>query len=335
MAKAKSLNIGNVSIQPGERISLALPSPELYTCAPIHTPVHVLHGKSEGPILVICAAMHGDEMNGISIIQKILGLNLIKNLKGTLIAIPIMNVYGLVTKTCSMPGGRRLDDAFPGLEKGSYAERLAFILSKEIFSLATHCIEFRTGSSQLRSSQQILTRLNNPTARDMAYSFQIPIIEDTDSNKGLLHLMDLEKPIPTIIYESGEPSRLDVEGINKGIRGVVRVMRALEMLPPSHSKHREKIGVVETITPVLSHSSGLCRFYLTLGNKVKRGELIARVSDPFSTKRFEDILSPSDGYIISETILPLVNEGDMIVKIAQLKEAIDITSQTAETPSNE
>jgi len=132
--RAKTLSIGNMSIHPGEKISLALPCPELYTCAPIHIPVHVIHGKKAGPVFVVCAAMHGDEINGIAAVQKLLNLNLLKSLKGTLIAIPVMNVYGLLAQSRNLPDQRDLENAFPGSETGSFADRLAHLLMKEVFS---------------------------------------------------------------------------------------------------------------------------------------------------------------------------------------------------------
>ena len=124
--------IGNISIQPGEKISLALPTPEIYTCAPMHIPVHVINGKKKGPTLLVCAAIHGDEANGIMIVKRLLELKHLSALKGTLIVIPVANIFGLITQTRYLPDGRDLEKSFPGMPEGSYAARLAYQLNQEI-----------------------------------------------------------------------------------------------------------------------------------------------------------------------------------------------------------
>lgn len=321
--KAKPITIAGVSIQPGEKISLALPCPELYSCAPIHIPVHVMHGRKKGPIMVVAGALHGDEISGISILQRLLGLNLLKSLRGTLIAIPVMNVYGLITKNQNLPDSTDLGKAFPGSEEGTFAARLARVLNKEIFSLATQCIVLHTGELQTKRWPQVHTYLGLDSAKQMAAAFQSSIVLNTEEKEGLFSLMHREKPIPTLFFETGEPLRLDIEGIKHGVRGIVKVMRHLEMLPPAISRSNELTSLIENPTWVVSHNSGLCRFYHTLGGKVKKGTLIARISDPFSTKKIEDVVSPVDGIVIAETTMPIVNEGEKIVQIGQIKETLE------------
>ncbi len=317
--KNKPLTISNLSIQPGEKIALALPTPELYTCAKIHIPIHVLHGKKQGPVLVICAAMHGDEMNGIAMIQKLLNLHLLKSLTGTLIAIPVLNINGLIMQSRSLPDQRDLEGSFPGSETGSFASRLAHLLTTEIFSLATHCIDLHAGEPQMEKQPQVHTLMQYEEAKNMARAFGAPVTIDTDSQRGLLWLAHKEEnPVPTIIYDTGEPMRLDVHGIREGVKGIVRVMRHLQMLPAQKaSAYAEESIVVNSPPWIHSSSSGLCRFYKSLGDRIHKGALIARISDPFGTKNKEEIIAPCDGVILARTSRPIVNEGDTIVQIVE------------------
>lgn len=322
--KNKPLTISNLSIQAGERIALALPTPELYTCAKVHIPIHVLHGKKEGPVLVVCATMHGDEMNGIAIIQKLLNLQFFKSMSGTLIAIPVLNINGLITHNRSLLDRRDLESAFPGSETGSFASRLAHLLSNEIFSLATHCIDLHSSEPQTVKYPQIHTNMQLEEARRMVKAFQAPIAIQTESKRGLLWQLHQEKPLPTILYDTGEPTRLDLEGIRLGVKGIVRVMRELQMLPPTKGGSvQEMTKVIDSVPWVRSSSSGLCRFYKSLGHSVKKGDLLARISDPFGTKNMEEIHSPFDGTVIAQSTFPIVNEGDQILEIGESPQEAD------------
>lgn len=290
----------------------------------------MLKGKKEGPVLVICAGMNGYEVDGIAIIQSLLNLNLMKSLKGTLIAIPVMNVYGLINQSGYIPDGKKLKNSFPGLEKGSFAERLAYLLSKEIFDLATHCIYLSTTEIYAKSWPHIYTLFRHEPAKQLAMAFQSPIGLNTESTEGLLSLMHKENPIPTLIYESGEARRLDFEGVKQGMRGIVKVMRKIEMIPSTHSKSPQIVKIFDEPITILSHSSGICHFYCRIGKLVKKGALIARIRDPFSTKNIEDILSPADGVVLVQSSLPIVHEGDLIFQIAEMKNNLQ---EDADRPS--
>ena len=143
--KNSDITICNETIHSGEQASLALPLPELFSCAPMYMPIKVIHGKQAGPCLLVIAAMHGNELNGAEIINRLLQSKGISELKGTLIAVPIMNVYGFINKTRAMPGGATLGTSFPGSPHGSHAARLAHLFCSEIFSLADYCIDLQTG----------------------------------------------------------------------------------------------------------------------------------------------------------------------------------------------
>lgn len=320
--KNSSLKVGNITIQPGEKITVALPTPEIYTCAPMYIPIHIIHGKKAGPTLLICSAIHGDEINGVCITQGLLKLRLLKSIQGTLIVIPAINIYGLITLSRNLPDRRDLDGSFPGSQSGSFASRLAHLLSQEIFVHITHCIDLHTGEPHITKFPQIQTSMENAQTKQLAYSFQAPVILNTKSEKGLLWLLHKhEKKIPTIIYETGEALRLDERGIRLGIKGIVRVMRNLNMLSYKLQgfKHQEEPIQLYAEYWIRAPSSGLCEIFYKVGTYVKKGTRLARIFDPFGTQQREEIFSPVDGIVIARNNLPILNEGEPILQIAEVK----------------
>lgn len=331
--KNKPLQICDTTIQPGERITLALPTPEIYTCTPMHIPIHVIHGKKAGPCLLICAALHGDETNGIAIIQRLLNFQLLKRLVGTVIAIPVLNVYGLLAHQRTLPDRRDLEGSFPGSQEGSFASRLAYILNKEVLSHATHCIDIHTGEPHYRKFPQILTNTNREDAKHLATIFQAPVIVHTEANFGLLWQMQQREGAPTVIYQVGEPMRLDETGIRLGLQGTLRVMKSLQMIPSKTKQEKESKPppIIKESFWVPSSGSGICYVSKKLGSFVKKNEELAVISDPFSTAQKSTIVSPYDGMVIGQNNLPLTNEGEPIMQIANTEsEAWDRSQEMLE-----
>ncbi len=330
--KSKPFKICNISVQPGERITLALPTPELYTCAPMHIPVHVLHGKREGPCLLVCGAIHGDEMNGVAIIQRLLELSLVKKLSGTLIAVPVVNVYGLIARSRNLPDQRDLEGSFPGSKIGSFAARLANLFTDEILQHATHVIDLHTGEPYHSRFPQIQTNFEDEQAKKIGKAFGAPIMTHTDSPRSLLWLIK-EKEIPALIYEGGEALALDETAIRYGVKGIIRVMRDLKMLklPKKHAGKSPESLEVENTSWIYAPRSGLCQRFKKLGQKVHKKDCIAIVSDPFGTGQKDKVYSNVDGIVISQNSLPIVNEGDPILQIAETEKTIKPLSYDKES----
>jgi uncharacterized protein len=316
--KNKPLQICNTTIQPGERLTLALPTPEIYTCTPMHIPIHVIHGKKAGPCLLICSALHGDEANGIAIIQRLLNFQMLKKLAGTLIAVPVLNVYGLLSHQRNLPDRRDLEGSFPGSEVGSFASRLAHLFHTEIMKKATHCIDIHTGELHYKKFPQIITNLQNKEASDLAKVFQAPVIVHSDSSLGLLWQMKQEHDgIPTLIYQTGEALRLDDMGIRIGLRGVLRMMKSLDMIPSkSKVEKAQNPTIIKKSIWVESPGSGLFHAHKKLGSYVNKDEELAVIGDPFGTTQKYTITAPCNGMIIGKNNLPLTNEGEPLLQIA-------------------
>jgi uncharacterized protein len=328
--KNEVLQIGNITIQPGERITLALPTPELYSCTPMHVPIHIIHGKKKGPCLLICAALHGDETNGILIITKLFELVKLDSLKGTLIVIPVANIYGLIAQTRNLADGRDLEKCFPGMQQGSFAARFAYQLNHEILQKADYCIDLHTGGPSISKFPQVLTNLNIEDNIELAMAFKAPITMHTDGQEGLLFLSNQrsEQIIPTLRFVGGEAQRLDEHTIKVGLKGIRNVLKLLNMIPIKKKFKQEQVfNNIFKQRWVYAPSSGICETFKKLGSYIKKGELIARITDPFGSIQISKIVSPIDGIIIAIKTKPLVNEGDYIVQIAEHNQALEVSEQ--------
>jgi predicted deacylase len=249
---AEAIRIGATTIQPGERLTVDLPTAQLYTHTEMTMPVHVIHGKKPGPRLFVCAALHGDEINGVEIIRRLLRLKLLEHLHGTLLAIPIVNVFGFIGRTRYLPDRRDLNRAFPGSDKGSLTARLARLFMDEIVGKCTHGIDLHTGANHRINLPQIRAGLDAPETERLARAFDAPVIIDARLRDGSLRMAGAEKGIPTLVYEGGEALRFREGAITVGLRGIVNVMREIGMV------HRRPEGQW-TAAPLVARSAGWVR----------------------------------------------------------------------------
>ncbi|MDH5302359.1 MAG: succinylglutamate desuccinylase/aspartoacylase family protein [Gammaproteobacteria bacterium] len=326
-----ALAINGITIKPGSRITLDLPAGKLYTHTPMSIPVHVVSGKLAGPRLFISAAIHGDEINGVEIIRRLLKLPILRQLRGTLITVPIVNVHGLVHHSRYLPDRRDLNRSFPGSEKGSLAARLAYLFMQEIVAKSTHGIDLHTGSLHRTNLPQIRANLDDPETARLANAFQTPVIISSNLRDGSLREAAAEYGVPMLLYEAGEALRFDEVSIRAGVNGIINVMRELGMLGRARSKPKT------TIEPVIARSSswvrtpesGIFRSIVPLGARVKENMLLGVVADPFG-EREAQILAPYSGIVIGRNNLPLINEGDALFHIARFEDVRDAAAAVEE-----
>ena len=312
----RPLTIGGEEILAGERRQLALTVAKLYDFTDMKIPVEVVRGTEDGPTLFVSAAIHGDEINGVDIVRRLLKHRALKTIKGTLIAIPIVNVFGFNDKSRYLPDRRDLNRSFPGAEQGSLASQIAYMFRTEIVAQATHGIDLHTGAIHRRNLPQIRADLSHTANLDLAMAFGAPVVLDASPRDGSLREMVDEKKIPMLLYEAGTALRFDHRAALLGVEGILNVMRAIGMLPPLKLKS-------QGITPYIAKSSQWVRapisgIFVTrkkLGERVIKGDKLGFITNPFGDYEYA-ILSPIDGVIIGNSILPLANEGDGIYHIA-------------------
>lgn len=323
------ITIDGVTVQPGTRHSIDVEVGRLYTHSPTTMPVQVICGRKAGAVLFVCAAIHGDELNGVEIIRRLLGIKVLNRLRGTLIAVPVVNLHGFIDKSRYLPDRRDLNRCFPGSETGSLASRIANLFMNEIVSQATHGIDLHTGAIHRGNLPQIRANLDDEHTRELALAFGTPVILNAAIRPGTIRAAATGK-VPVLVYEAGEALRLDELAIRGGVNGIVRVMRKLEMLPPSRSKAKPPDPVIARSSSwVRAPQSGIFRSFARYGQRVVRNEtLLGVVSDPYGEHE-EEIKAPYSGIVIGQLHLPLVNEGDAIYHIARFHRS-DIAAERVE-----
>lgn len=312
--------IGGVSVSPGKQVAIDLRIPQLYTHNPMSCPVYVIHGKKPGPTLFLSGAIHGDEIIGVEIIRRVLKVKSLVKLKGTLVAVPVVNIQGFISHSRYLPDRRDLNRSFPGSVKGSLTARMADLFFNEVVTKCTHGIDLHTAAIHRDNFPQIRADLSDAETYRMARAFNAPVIVDSKIAKGTLRSAASKQGIPVIVYEAGEALRFDEVAIRAGVKGILATMRELGMIAKikaSRKKQAEPL-VAKSSTWLRAPSSGIFRASRTLGAKVDRGETLGIVSDPFgSTEAF--VKSPAAGIIIGRTNIPLVNEGEALFHVARFK----------------
>lgn len=317
-----AIEIAGVSIKPGSRQSIDIPLPSFYTHSSVNMPVHVVHGRRPGPVLLVSAALHGDEINGVEIIRRLLSHKFIDRIKGTLIAIPVVNVYGFVSKSRYLPDRRDLNRSFPGSENGSMAARLAHVLMTQIIPRCTHIIDLHTGAVNRENLPQIRANLRDePDLEVLAQAFGVPVILNAKLLEGSFREAAHTKGISVLLYEAGEALRFDEVAIRAGVKGVLQVMRELGMRPKSKRQTKSEALVANTTRWVRAAQSGILRSLVATGAKVEIGDLLAYINNPLG-ENTEELVSPVAGIIIGKTNLPLVFAGEALFNIASY-EAVD------------
>lgn len=310
--------IGQTTIAPGERRGLSLPVGMLHTHIPVEMPVWVINGRRAGPRLFISAAIHGDELNGIEIIRRIRTRPL-KGLRGSLLLVPVVNVFGLLHHARYLPDRRDLNRSFPGSERGSLAARLAHLFMSEIVDRCTHGIDLHTGAVHRSNLPQVRAQLDNPETRALAMAFGAPVVLDSRLRDGSLREAAAEKGIPTLIYEAGEALRFDELSIRMGVAGIIEVMRQLGMLARRAPRARAAQPVVADSSHWLrAPEGGILRTAVRLGQRVSAGQVLGQVSDPFGAHEFP-VKATHAGIVIGRNSLPLVNEGDALFHVARVE----------------
>ncbi|MBI1375300.1 MAG: deacylase [Phycisphaera sp.] len=310
-----SVTVGDVTIRPGHRQRIELPVARLPTQTEMNLPVEVVNGARPGPRLWISAAIHGDELNGVEIIQRVLDRVSTKTLYGELIAVPIVNVFGFINQQRYMTDRRDLNRSFPGSKDGSLASRLAFLFMKQIVSHCTHGIDLHTASHHRTNLPQVRGNLYDPETRRIAEAFGAPIMIHGDAPAGSLRQAVAKKNIPIITYEAGEPHRFNSDAIDVGVKGILRVMAELGMRGKPRGDRPRQSMIAEQRTWVRAHRSGIFRINVKLGQWVSQGDTLGTIRDAFGAEKGE-LLSPANGLVIGHTHNPMVSQGDGIVHLA-------------------
>jgi predicted deacylase len=318
VARNSAIKVGDTLVKPGERATVRLPVADLYTGTSLAMPVHVVCGRREGPVLFVSAAIHGDELNGVEIIRRLLKRKALSSIRGTLLAVPIVNVHGFLDQSRYLPDRRDLNRSFPGSRKGSVAARMANTFMNEIVAQADFGIDLHTGAINRSNLPQIRGNLDDEATLQLAKAFGVPVIVNSNARDGSLRQCAADKGMPMLIYEAGEALRFDELSIRAGLRGTISAMRHIGMLP-SVKRIRPVSPVVAASTSwIRAPDSGIVIQKVELGSRVAAGQTLAIIGDPVGDDEVR-VEAPFDGIIIGRSNLPLAHEGDALFNVAAFK----------------
>ena len=318
-ATNNAIEIGGTKVKPGQHVTVELPLAAMYTHADVMLTVHVVNGRRPGPCIFVCAAIHGDELNGVEIIRRLLKSKQLDQLHGTLLAIPLVNVHGFLTQSRYLPDGRDLNRSFPGSERGSLASRVANTFLNDIVRHCTHGIDLHTGARHRTNLPQIRADLSDEHTLALAMEFGVPVVLDSKLRDGSLRQAAADSGIPLLLYEAGEALRFDELSIRAGTRGILNVMRALSMLPARKRAAKAARSVVADDSRwVRAPHSGVMRLMVRLGGRVKKGQLLGYIADPMGLNE-TPVIAPDEAIVIGANNLPLVHEGEALLHLASFK----------------
>lgn len=328
-------SIGGQTVAPGERRIVVLPVSKLSNHTPVTLPVHVLHGEQPGPTMFVSAAIHGDELNGVEIIRRVLRTLQPGNIRGTLLCVPVVNAFGFIGRSRYLPDRRDLNRAFPGSPGGSLAARLAHLLVSEVVRRCQVGIDLHTAAIHRVNLPQIRCDTSrSPRSRDLALAFGAQVVLESAERAGSLRQAARESGVDVLVYEGGEGLRFDEFAIKAGVDGIARVMLQLGMLetPEGMDDSRPSVGIAGR-PPLLANAAkwvrapegGVLRTHKRIGDAVSEGETIGIISNPYE-EADTPVTSPRRGVIVGATTLPIVNLGDALFHIAWSQE---MTAKTA------
>lgn len=311
----KAFEIGGVKVLPGETKKIEVPTVPLYTDTSMSIPVFVKRGKRDGPTLFVSAAIHGDELNGIEIISRLINSPAINKVKGTLVAVPFVNGYGVLNQSRYLPDRRDLNRSFPGSKKGSLASRIGYLFLNEVVAKCDYGIDLHTGAIHRSNLPQIRANLDDDITLGMAKAFGVPVLVNSNLRDGSLRQAAAELGVKVLLYEAGEALRFDELSIRAGQKGIVNVMRHLGMLPKVRRSRVIEPFVARQSGWVRASDSGFVNHLKMLGDFVEKGDVLAAIKDPFGVL-LDTVKANAKGIVIGKQNIPLAQEGEAMYHIA-------------------
>lgn len=292
---------------------------KLHTTTKLKIPIIIERSKIDGPIVLFSAGIHGDEINGVEIVRQIIVQKINKPKTGTIICIPVINMFGFVNKSRDFPDGRDLNRVFPGSKNGSLASRFAYHILKEIMPIIDYCVDFHAGGASRFNAPQIRIVPNNPELKKLADIFDAPFTLYSKNIPGSFRNSSEKLNVRMLLFEGGKSLDINTDIANEGVNGAKRLLDYLGMLDPKLKTSAQKMPTIyiEKSSWIRAKSSGLFHDRNTIGNFVKKGSILGTITDPFG--KFEQkVKAPNDGYIINANHSPIVYEGDAVYHISNV-----------------
>lgn len=321
MKKHKPMTILGTDIRPGKQTIINLDIARLHTRTKVEVPVIVERAKEDGPVLFLNAGIHGNEVNGVEIIREIISSKINKPQRGTVICIPVLNVFGFLNQTREFPDGKDLNRVFPGSKNGSLASIFAYHLMTNILPHIDYCIDFHTGGANRFNSSQIRISKDDPELLELAKIFNPRFIVFAPDRERSFRQAATKAGKKVLLFEGGKSLDFHKRITMRGTRGIKRVMHHLNMREFSseftNSEFSESV-IIKQSAWIRARHGGLFRFHVKDGAKVEKGEIIGSISDPYG--KFEhQVRMPSAGHVLALNHAPIVYQGDALVHLGSTK----------------
>lgn len=309
----RKVTIAGQEIRPGEFREIDINIARLPSHTQIDTPIFVSRGMEDGPVLALMAGMHGDEINGMEIVRRMLDAGLHHPKRGTIVCMPIVNIYGFLNYSREVPDGKDINRSFPGNRNGSLASRVAYNLMKEVIPFIDMGVDFHTGGAMRTNYPQVRAVLRHEKNMELATAFCAPFTLDAPFRPNSLRKEAAKHGKPIIVYEGGESLRFDHHAIEEGIAGTLRLMKHLGMIDWA-SDAKESNRVIWNTSWIRARHAGLFQSNVLCGQLVHKGEWVGTITDPFGEFK-EQIVSPETGYVIGLNNIPVINAGDALMHL--------------------
>jgi predicted deacylase len=309
----KLVTIANHEIKPGEFREININIARLPSHTLIDTPIYVSRSMKDGPVLALIAGMHGDELNGMEIVRRILDQGLHKVKRGTVVCMPVINVYGFLNYSREVPDGKDVNRSFPGRRTGSLASRVAYYLMHEVIPFIDCGIDYHTGGAMRANYPQVRALLRDDRNMELASAFCAPFTIDAPFRPNSLRKEASRKGKNIIVYEGGESLRFDTAAIEEGVAGTLRIMKHLGMID-SAPEPKQQNKVIWNTSWIRAKHAGLFQPNVQCGQLVNRGQWVGTITDPFGEFK-EEVKAFETGYVIGLNNGPVINAGDALMQL--------------------
>jgi len=309
----REIRIAGQEIEPGEFKSIDINIARLPSHTQIDTPIYVSRAEEDGPVLALIAGMHGDEINGMEIVRRILEDGLHKPKRGTVVCMPIINVYGFLNYSRDLPDGKDINRSYPGTRNGSLASRVAYHMMHDVIPNIDYGVDFHTGGAMRANYPQVRAVLRDAVNLELAEAFNAPFTIDAPFRPNSLRKEASRKGKNIIVYEGGESLRFDQHAIKEGIAGTMRLMKHLNMIDEAPMPEVEN-KVIWSTSWIRAKNAGLFQPNVYCGQLIYRDDWVGTITDPFGEFK-EKVISPITGYVIGLNNIPVINAGDALMHV--------------------
>lgn len=317
MTQTERFHILDKEVLPGETKTVNLKIAQLHTMTELKIPIIVSHSDVKGPVVLLSAGLHGDEFNGIETVRQIIRKKINRPKKGTIICIPVINVFGFVNQSREFPDGRDLNRVFPGSREGSLASQFAYNLMEHIIPLVDYIVDFHAGGSSRFNAPQLRIEENQPELENLANAFQTPFLLYSKNIEGSFRESCDKLGKKYLLFEGGKSLDINKKIVQEAIDGTLRFLNHLDMLRDEFEvpKVDNQMIYIQDSTWIRADLSGLFQSISPTGVFVEEGQTIAWITDPYGSVEVP-VLAPNSGYIINENQGAIVFQGDAIFHIS-------------------